>query len=116
MLLWPKRGEGRSGQGGFTAGNGPSGGGNLPSAPREREARSRERACSAQSRFGSAWVQDWGVASVAQPGRELGGNIMVGITSYGPVSLTPRYQGSSILNNEWVTILNLACAQPRACS
>ena len=65
---------------------------------------------------GSAWVQDWGVASVGQPARELGGNIMVGITSYGPVALTPRYQGSSILNNEWVTIYNLACGQPRACS
>jgi V8-like Glu-specific endopeptidase len=65
---------------------------------------------------GSAWVQDWGVASIGQPGRELGGNVMVGITSYGPVALTPRYQGSSILNNEWMQILNLACAQPRACS
>jgi V8-like Glu-specific endopeptidase len=65
---------------------------------------------------GSAWVQDWGVASAGQPGRELGGNVMVGITSYGPVALTPRYQGSSILNNEWVAIWNLACGQPRACS
>lgn len=65
---------------------------------------------------GSAWVQDWGLASVGQPARELGGNVMVGITSYGPVALTPRYQGSSILNNEWVAIWNLACGQPRACS
>lgn len=63
---------------------------------------------------GSSWVQDWGIASVGQPARELGGNTMVGITSYGPVSLTPRYQGSSILNGEWTQILGLACAQPQA--
>ena len=81
-------------------------------APNSAEMGSDQRGGSS----GSAWVQDWGVASAGQPGRELGGNIMVGITSYGPVALTPRYQGSSILNGEWVQILNLACAQPRACS
>lgn len=65
---------------------------------------------------GGPWVQDWGVAAAGQPARELGGNIVVGITSYGPVATTPRYLGSSILNSEWIAIWNIACAQPAACS
>ena len=65
---------------------------------------------------GGPWVQDWGMAASGQPARELGGNIVVGITSYGPVSTTPRYLGSSIPNGEWVAIWNLACRQPGACS
>ena len=65
---------------------------------------------------GGPWVQDWGVAASGQPARELNGNIVVGITSYGPVALTPRYLGSSILNAEWVAIWNIACGQPGACA
>lgn len=65
---------------------------------------------------GGPWVQDWGVAATGQPARELNGNVVVGITSYGPTALQPRYLGSSILNNEWVAIWNVACRQPRACA
>ena len=65
---------------------------------------------------GGPWAQDFGVAAAGQPARELNGNIVVGITSYGPVSLTERYLGSSILNAEWVTIWNIACGQPGACA
>jgi hypothetical protein len=56
------------------------------------------------------------IAAAGQPTRELSGNILVGITSYGPVSLTERYLGSSILNAEWVAIWNIACGQPGACA
>jgi hypothetical protein len=65
---------------------------------------------------GGPWAQDFGVAAAGQPARELNGNILVGITSYGPISLTERYLGSSILNAEWVAIWNIACGQPGACA
>lgn len=64
---------------------------------------------------GGPWVQDWGGAAVGQPGRELAGNVLVGVTSYGPVDLGWRFLGSSILNAEWVAVWSRVCAEPRAC-
>ena len=66
---------------------------------------------------GGPWVQDWGTSAVGQPARELGGNLTVGVTSYGPTSTTPRYLGASNFNADWINVLNVGCAQqPAACS
>jgi len=62
---------------------------------------------------GGPWVQDWGVTAGGQPANTLQ---IVGITSYQPRNRSLDYLGSSILNNEWVTIFNIACGQVGACS
>lgn len=62
---------------------------------------------------GGPWVQDWGVSAAGQPANSLQ---VVGITSYQPTNTSLNYLGSSILNNEWVQIFNLACARVGACS
>eukprot|EP01121_Diplochlamys_sp_Union-15-3_P008410 TRINITY_DN222_c0_g1_i2.p1 TRINITY_DN222_c0_g1~~TRINITY_DN222_c0_g1_i2.p1 ORF type:complete len:234 (-),score=39.41 TRINITY_DN222_c0_g1_i2:94-795(-) len=58
---------------------------------------------------GGPWVQDFGEPAL---GQSIIGypNIIVGITSYGPVSTSLRYQGSSILNANFTNLLQLACA------
>jgi V8-like Glu-specific endopeptidase len=62
---------------------------------------------------GGPWVQDWGVTASGQPANSLQ---VVGITSYQPVDTSLNYLGSSVLNNEWIQIYNLACARAGACS
>ncbi|WP_159711727.1 trypsin-like serine peptidase [Geminicoccus flavidas] len=61
---------------------------------------------------GGPWVLDWGIPSSGQPANSLQ---IVGITSYQPGNRNQDYLGSSILNNEWVQIWNLACARAGAC-
>lgn len=59
---------------------------------------------------GGPWVQNFGLLSVGQTGGvNPGRNRVVGITSYGYVSVLPKVQGASILNNTWVNIWNLIC-------
>jgi hypothetical protein len=66
---------------------------------------------------GGPWVQDYGIAAVGQPAREGRGNLVVGIQSYRYTDPSIKVVGTSVLNNEWVTILNMACAQgPGNCS
>ena len=58
----------------------------------------------------AARVENFGVQAAGQ----MGGlqplpNRVVGVTSYGYISTDPKVQGSSILNQEFLTILNAAC-------
>jgi V8-like Glu-specific endopeptidase len=59
---------------------------------------------------GGPWVENFGVQAAGQTGGlQPNPNRVVGVTSYGYVSLDPKVQGSSVLNQEFVTILNAAC-------
>jgi V8-like Glu-specific endopeptidase len=59
---------------------------------------------------GGPWVQDFGVAATGSPAATLGLNYLVAVTSYGPVAEEPKYLGASILNSNFVNVLNSACA------
>jgi V8-like Glu-specific endopeptidase len=60
---------------------------------------------------GGAWVMNFGVKAAGQTGGlQPWPNRIVGVTSYGFVATGPKVQGSSILNQEFLTILNMACA------
>ena len=60
---------------------------------------------------GGPWVQDFGVPAVGQAiTASAGPNLVVGVTSYGPkIDQGQMYQGSSILNNDYVLIKNTLC-------
>lgn len=61
---------------------------------------------------GGPWVQNFGVKAAGQPSAgddEM--NRLVGITSYVFTASEPKVAGSSILNREFVTLLNEACAR-----
>ncbi len=61
---------------------------------------------------GGPWVQNFGVEAAGQSGgRNSAMNRVVGVASYGPNSLGPRVQGSSILNDVFVAIHRMACDQ-----
>src|SRR3954447_20434732 len=69
---------------------------------------------SAQSHGSSCgpWVMDFGVPAVGQAITNSPGvaNLVVGVTSYGPkIDQGQQYQGSSILNNDYVLIKNTVC-------
>jgi len=60
---------------------------------------------------GGPWVQNFGVAAAGQVGGlNPGPNRVVGVTSYGYVSLDPKVQGASILDSRWVALWNAVCA------
>jgi V8-like Glu-specific endopeptidase len=60
---------------------------------------------------GGLWIMNFGVKAAGQTGGlEPWPNRIVGVTSYGFVATGPKVQGSSILNQEFITILNMACA------
>jgi hypothetical protein len=60
---------------------------------------------------GGPWVQNFGVAAAGQiGGLNPGLNRVVGVTSYGYVSLDPKVQGASILDSRWVALWNAVCA------
>ena len=60
---------------------------------------------------GGPWIQNFGrPASGQYGGYNTGLNRIVGVTSYGYISTGPKVQGSSILTNTFVSILNMACA------
>jgi V8-like Glu-specific endopeptidase len=66
---------------------------------------------------GGPWIQNFGTPSDGQTGGfNTGRNEVVGITSYGFVSTDPKIQGSSILDNRWVSLWNTMCASPGACT
>jgi V8-like Glu-specific endopeptidase len=58
---------------------------------------------------GGPWIQDYGVQPAGAPPVAFGGNILVGVTSYGPISTTPEYLGASDLDSRFITLLNDAC-------
>ncbi len=60
---------------------------------------------------GGPWVENFGVFAVGQTGGlQPNPNRVVGVTSYGYVATDPKVQGSSILKEEFSTILATACA------
>lgn len=59
---------------------------------------------------GGPWVQNFGVAASGQVnGSDKSLNQIVGVTSYGPTASEPLYQGSSILDSRFTSIINTAC-------
>lgn len=58
---------------------------------------------------GGPWIQDYGVQPAGAPPVAFGGNVLVGVTSYGPISTTPEYLGASNLDSRFQTLLNDAC-------
>jgi V8-like Glu-specific endopeptidase len=61
---------------------------------------------------GGPWVQNFGIPAVGQvDGLERSGNRIIGVTSFGPTAIGPLYQGSSILNDSFLRILNRACSR-----
>jgi V8-like Glu-specific endopeptidase len=59
---------------------------------------------------GGPWVQNFGSPANGQTaGKNTGLNQIIGVTSYGYVSTEPLVQGSSILNESFLRILDSAC-------
>jgi len=60
---------------------------------------------------GGPWVENFGVPASGQTGGlRFFVNRVVGVTSYGPRDNdVPKYQGSSVLNQEFLQILQIAC-------
>lgn len=66
---------------------------------------------------GGPWVQNLAVMAVGgATGNNVGQNRVVGITSYGYTSVSPKVQGSSVLNNSWVSLWNAICARAGNCN
>jgi V8-like Glu-specific endopeptidase len=66
---------------------------------------------------GGPWVQNYGDAYACSSGcvaSLAGRNQMIAVTSYGPVSTTPLYQGASILDSRFAgaanSLITIACA------
>lgn len=61
---------------------------------------------------GGPWIRDFGVSATGDPTATAQRNRVVGVTSYGPVAIGPRSQGSSILDTaNFLPIYNAACAR-----
>jgi V8-like Glu-specific endopeptidase len=60
---------------------------------------------------GGPWIRDFGVNGTGNPVPAAQRNLVVGVTSYGPIAIGPRYQGSSIFDNSFVQLRNQACAR-----
>jgi V8-like Glu-specific endopeptidase len=59
---------------------------------------------------GGPWIQNFGVFSSGQvDGQNKSPNQIVGVTSYGTVAVGPLIQGSSILDDRFIEMLNTAC-------
>ena len=66
---------------------------------------------------GGPWVQNFAVmASGGGTGTNIGQNRVVGITSYGYISVDPKVQGASIPDSRWVQIWNQICARAGNCN
>jgi V8-like Glu-specific endopeptidase len=60
---------------------------------------------------GGPWIENFGIQAAGQTGGlNANPNRVVGVTSYGFRSTDPLVQGSSILNQEFLAILQAACA------
>jgi len=57
---------------------------------------------------GGPWVEDFGLVASGQSVPFY--NRIIGVTSYGPIDTTIEYLGSSILDGEFVNLLNYACS------
>lgn len=61
---------------------------------------------------GGPWIQNFGTPAVGQTGGlNPGSNLVIGVTSYGPIATDPLYQGSSILDSRFTEILNNVCTR-----
>ncbi|MGI8739717.1 MAG: trypsin-like serine peptidase [Gammaproteobacteria bacterium] len=61
---------------------------------------------------GGPWVQNFQSRAAGQTGGgNPGSNRVIGVTSYGAVSMGPRYEGSSILDARFTEILSFMCAR-----
>ena len=58
---------------------------------------------------GSPWIQDFGVQPVGAPPVVGGGNLLIAVTSYGPIATEPAYLGASNLDSRFVDLFNSAC-------
>lgn len=58
---------------------------------------------------GGPWIQDFGITPAGAPLGLLGNNYLVAVTSYGPISTTPMYQGASNLDSRFIGLLNAVC-------
>jgi V8-like Glu-specific endopeptidase len=59
---------------------------------------------------GGPWVQNFGVLATGQiGGLNTGLNRIVGVTSYGYVSLDPKVQGASIFDSRFTSVLDTIC-------
>ena len=59
---------------------------------------------------GGPWVQDFGVLPVGAPAVPFGGNVVVGVTSYGPIATNIGYLGASQFDAVFVSLHNQFCA------
>lgn len=64
---------------------------------------------------GGPWLENFGELAAGQSVTPTGMNFVVGVTSYGPIDLSLRYQGASILDSQFTNstrtgILDVACA------
>lgn len=59
---------------------------------------------------GGPWVQNFGAYATGQvEGNKPGANRIIGITSYGYDSTSPKVQGSSIPDSRFISVLNIIC-------
>jgi V8-like Glu-specific endopeptidase len=58
---------------------------------------------------GGPWVQDFGQVADGQTGKRIA-NRVIGVTSYGRTNPKRKVQGSSILDERFINLLNEACA------
>lgn len=66
---------------------------------------------------GGPWVQNFSVrASGGGTGSNVGQNRVVGVTSYGYISVDPKVQGASIPDSRWVQIWNQICSRSGNCN
>ena len=59
---------------------------------------------------GGPWIQDFGVLPAGAPAVPFGGNIVVGVSSYGPVATNIGYLGASQFDSVFVDLLTQLCA------
>jgi V8-like Glu-specific endopeptidase len=59
---------------------------------------------------GGPWVQDFGVQPAGAPGVPAGGNLVVGVSSYGPTATDIGYLGASQFDSVFVDLLGTVCA------
>ena len=64
---------------------------------------------------GGPWIQNFQSLAIGQTGgSNAGSNLVIGVTSYGAVSMGPRFEGSSILDARFTEMLNFICARRSA--
>jgi hypothetical protein len=61
---------------------------------------------------GGPWIENFGIKAAGQSGGlSPNPNRVVGVTSYGYTDEGPKVQGSSVLGNEFLQLLKIACAR-----